>query len=237
MVMFEHVPDSFARGILVPILKVDIGTKNVSVEDYRGISINPAISKIFENYLLDLFNKRLETSNMPFGYKSKSGCRNALCYVRKTVQFLVNRDTTVNLCAFDLGKAFDKLNRFALFQKLMDRKCPMVLINILDCWYAKNFACVKWGACYSPFVNLLTSTRQGGITSPYLFAVYIDDVILKLRKSSLGCHIYNICFNAFMYADDLLLASISIIDLQQMIDLCEEEFDWLDMTINIKKSM
>ena len=177
--------------------------------------------------MLDLFSKHLETSNMQFGYKSKSGCRNALYSVRKTVEFFVNRDTTVNLCALDLSKAFDKLNRFALFQKLMDRKCPMVLINILDCWYAKNFACVKWEACYSPFVKLLTGTRQGGITSPYLYAVYIDDVITKLRKSSLGCHIYNVCFNAFMYADDLLLASISIMNLQRMIDICKEELDWL----------
>jgi hypothetical protein len=83
----------------------------------------------------------------------------------------------------------------------------------------------------------LTGTRQGGITSPYLFAVYIDDVITKLQKSSLGCHIYNTCFNAFVYADDILLASISLKDLQRMIDICKEELAWLDMKINIKKSM
>ena len=172
-----------------------------------------------------------------FGYKSKSGCRNALCSVRETVEFFVNLDTTVNPCAFDLSKAFDKPNRFALFQKLMDRKWPMVLINILDCWYAWNFACAKWGACYSPFIKLLTGTRQGEITSPYLFAYLLMTSLTKLRKSSLGSHIYNVCFNAFMYADNLLLASISIMDLQRMIDICKDEFDWLDMTINIKKSM
>lgn len=157
--------------------------------------------------------------------------------MRKTVEFFINRNTTVNLCALDLSKAFDKLNRYALFQKLMDRKCPIVFINILDCWYEKNYASVKWGACYSPFVKLLTGTRQGGITSPYLFAVYIDDVITKLQKSALGCHIYNVCFNAFVYADDILLASISIMDLQRMIDICKDELDWLDMSMNIKKSM
>ena len=101
MIMFEYVPDSFARGILVPIPKVDIVTKNVSVEDYGGISINPVISKDFENCLLHLFCKHLEPSNMQFGYKSKSGYRNALYFVHKTVEFFVNRDTTVNLCALD----------------------------------------------------------------------------------------------------------------------------------------
>ena len=136
-----------------------------------------------------------------------------------------------------MSKAFDKLNRYALFIKLMNRNCPLTLINILECWYEKIFACVKWGNCFSLFVKLMTGTHQGGILSPCLFAVFINDVIEKLKSSSLGCHIRNICFNAFMYADDLLLASISLSDLQIMIDICKVELDWLDMTINVKKSM
>jgi hypothetical protein len=70
-----------------------------------------------------------------------------------------------------------------------------------------------------------------------LFAVFINDIIIRLQKSSLGCYVRNICFNAFMYADDLLLLSISISDLQAMINICKDELDWLDMKINIKKSM
>ena len=57
----------------------------------------------------------------------------------------------------------------------------------------------------SMFVYLLTGTMQGGISSPYLFAVCIDDVLTKLQGSSLGCHVYYACFNAFIYADDLFL--------------------------------
>jgi hypothetical protein len=40
-----------------------------------------------------------------------------------------------------------------------------------------------------------------------------------------------------MYADDLLLLAISLRDLQAMIDLCVEEFDNLDLKINIKKTV
>jgi len=42
----------------------------------------------------------------------------------------------------------------------------------------------------------------------------------------LGCHIYNMCFNAFMYADDMLLVSISVAELQQMIDIVKTELKW-----------
>ena len=73
--------------------------------------------------------------------------------------------------------------------------------------------------------------------SPLLFAVFVDDILIKLKKSSLGCHVSGICVNAVMYADDLLLMAISIRDLQRMVDLCTKEFDDIDMAINAKKSI
>jgi len=39
-----------------------------------------------------------------------------------------------------------------------------------------------------------------------------------------------------MYADDLLLLSISICDMQNMINICKTELDWLDMHINLGKT-
>ena len=40
-----------------------------------------------------------------------------------------------------------------------------------------------------------------------------------------------------MYANDLLLMSISVGDLQSMIDLCVSEFDNVDLSINSNKSV
>jgi len=93
-----------------------------------------------------------------------------------TIDYFVERESTVNVFVLDFQKAFDKLNKYALFIKLMQRNVPIVFINLLDCWYSKTFACVKWGECLSSFVKLKTGTRQGGVLSPALFTVYIDDV-------------------------------------------------------------
>jgi len=39
-----------------------------------------------------------------------------------------------------------------------------------------------------------------------------------------------------MYADDLLLLSVSLCDLQAMVDICYVELEKVDMKLNVKKS-
>ena len=84
---------------------------------------------------------------------------------------------------------------------------------------------MKWKSSFSDIVALKAGVRQGGILSPYLFAVFVNSVLIKLKSSKLGCHIAGMCFNAIMYADDLLLLAISLRDLQLMVDLCIEELN------------
>ena len=175
------------------------------MDDFRGISLNVIISKVCEHCLLVIFAEYLESLPMQFGFKANSSCSKAIYTVRKTVEFFIDNQSTVNLCSLDLAKAFDKMNRHVLFLKLLDRKCPTVFINILDCWFSKTFACVKWGNSMSSFVQLCCGTRQGGVLSPILFAVFINGVLVQLKNSSLGCHIKNYSLNALMDADDLLL--------------------------------
>jgi len=48
MLIYEYVPNDFGVGIMVPILKSSVNNKSDSTDDYRGISINPIVSKLFE---------------------------------------------------------------------------------------------------------------------------------------------------------------------------------------------
>ena len=43
------------------------------------------------------------------------------------------------------------------------------------------------------------------------------------------------CVSVLLYADDILLAP-SVTALQQLVFACEGELQWLDMSINVKKS-
>jgi len=86
----------------------------------------------------------------------------------------------VNLCALEMSKAFDKLNHYALFIKLMDRNVPLVILNVLVYWYSMCSAVVRWDSMFSTVVQLQCGVRHGGVLSPVLFALYVNDLILAL---------------------------------------------------------
>ena len=95
-----------------------------------------------------MFSKYFTTYNMQFAFKAKTGCNHSKYAVRKTIEFFIEWDLTVNLCALDLKKAFDKMNIYALFIKLMQRDCHVVLINLLNCWYSKIFCLCEMGRMF-----------------------------------------------------------------------------------------
>lgn len=235
MIMFNYVPNAFGKGIIIPIPKGDKRQCD-KTELYRGITVSPVISKVFEKCMLLCLNKYLNSSDRQFGFKTGVGCNHAIHTVRKVIDHFTSNNSTVNLCTLDLSKAFDRINHRALFCKLMDRNVPVCFINLLYNWYNKVFAAVKWGKVISEFFQITTGVRQGGILSPFLFAIFVDDVLNKLAKSNLGCFLKTVCVNSIMYADDLVLLSISLRDMQAMVDMCLYEFNAIGMAINAKKS-
>ncbi len=69
-----------------------------------------------------------------------------------------------------------------------------------------------------------------------MFSLCVNDLLIKLNTSGFGCIIRQNSFAACMFADDLLLMTISIADLQQLLYICQDELQLLDMTINANKS-
>jgi len=115
-----------------PVPKCDIHVRAMRVDDFRGISISPVISKLFEMAILDRFSVYSITSDDQFGFKKNLSCRHAIYCVRNVIERFVNNGSTVSVCTVDLSMAFDRMNHYALFIKLMERKLPCELLTILE---------------------------------------------------------------------------------------------------------
>ena len=63
------VPVGFGIGVTVPIPKEQPCKVNASFENFRGITINPTTSKIFEHVILEMFGDKLKTDDRQFGFK------------------------------------------------------------------------------------------------------------------------------------------------------------------------
>ncbi len=231
------VPDDFGRSYTVPLPKTNTVGKSMSVDDFRGISISPLLSKVFETCILDRYGDFLKTADNQFGFKRGLGCSHAIYSVRCVVNHYVRSCSTVNLCALDLKKAFDKTNHYGLYIKLMEKGLPNNILSVLEYWYDFCVTCIRWGNAYSVFIKLECGVRQGGVLSPYLFAVFIDGIVRTMERSGLGCHVNFVPVCIFLYADDIILLSPSVSALQQMIFICERELIWLDMALNPMKSV
>jgi len=188
-IKYGFVPDEFGRSYTVPLPKGNSVNKAMAVDDFRGISISPVISKVFESCILNRYSGFLVTSDNQFGFKKGLGCSHAIYSVRCVVGHYTRNGSTVNLCALDLKKAFDKMNHHGLYMKLMDRFIPNNLLTVLEYWYGLCTTCVRWGNVFSTFFQLKCGVRQGGVLSPYLFACYIDDIVETLQRSGHGCNI------------------------------------------------
>ena len=151
------------------------------------------------------FHSYLSSCDKQFGFKKGYGCRNAIYTVRIIVYDITKEGSTVNMCAIDLSKAFDKVNHHALFIKLMKRLIPTELLEILENWLSECFACVRWNNCWSDMFCVCSGVRQGSVLSPLLFAIYIDD-IGKL-------------YNVILHADDIILLAPSVsIDVTKIVN-------------------
>ena len=80
-------------------------------------------------------------------------------------------------------------------------------------------SCVKWGSILSRFYELNTGVRQGGVLSPYLFSICIDDLVKYVNKANVGCRIRTICTAIFLYADGVILLAPSVCALQPLVDI------------------
>lgn len=236
LIKLEFVPKAFGIGVIIPIPKKDSKSNHDRLSDYRGITISPVISNIFELCILENIKDLLTTSDLQFGFKTGLSCAHAIYSVRSTVNYFTSNCSTVNLCSLDITKAFDRVNHHVLFLKLMDRNIPRKLISLLFKWYSNSTAVVRWNSYLSNPVKILAGVRQGGVLSPFFFSIFVDEILIKLKLSHLGCQIHAQLYNAIMYADDLLLLSISLSDLQEMVNICVREFNAIGLSINISKS-
>ena len=229
------MPYEFLLGNITPIIK-DSGGDHTSSNNYRPITLGPILLQLFEYLLMNKFGHFLETDNLQFGYKRKHSASHAIYILRECVNYYTSHGSNVLVSFLDCSKAFDTVSHSGIFLKLMERNVPLCFLNLIIYWYLNMKVRVLWRGTFSSYFDVLTGTKQGGVLSPKIFTIYMDELIQRLRARGIGCHILDLFLACLLYADDMCLIAPTRSAMQQMLDICVEFCDEFCLAFNTKKS-
>ena len=222
-------------SIIVPVRKSNSLSPNDS-GNYRAISINTILCKIFEYLISFLLDEKISSNKYQFGYKKNVSTTMCSFMVTSTIQYYTSGGSPIYCAFLDLSKAFDKVRHSKLFRLLMNHGVCAVLLRLIAVMYLNNSSCIRWKDATSEYFSLTNGVKQGGVLSPYLFSLYLEPLIDKLTMSGVGCRMGNIMCNVFVYADDVVLLAPSVRALQDLTRICDQYSDNFDLSFNGDKS-
>ena len=79
-------------------------------------------------------------------------------------------------CFFDFTKAFDYIDRTALYYKLLNRRIDGNLLNVIRSMFSKAECRVKWDSRLSDILKTKFGIQLGGMLSPKLFTDFLQDI-------------------------------------------------------------
>ena len=211
-------PDQWSEGIINPIHKKKSKT---DPSNYRKVTVLPALGKLFDTILNSRLTSMKEImqsfDRFQFGFKEKHGSVDNAFILDSIIEISKSRGRPLHVCYIDLKSAFDMIIRAALLWKMRKQGIKGKFFAIISSMFNKAKSTVKWAGNLGETFENICGVLQGGVSSPQLFKIFLEDLVKYLDKScgiSIGkdviCHL--------LLADDLALLSETRSGLQRLLD-------------------
>ena len=114
-----YVPSAFSESAIIPLLK----NRNGDITDtnnYRAIALSNSVSKVFEHLLYNFLYSEDDADMHQFGFKKKHSTTSCTYALKQAINYYRLNGSHVFACFVDFKKAFDYVDYWLLFCKLLD---------------------------------------------------------------------------------------------------------------------
>ena len=233
----KHYPHEWKKGIIVNLFKS--GSVN-STDNYRGLTINSCLAKVFNNVLNMRLTKYVEKNNIlsdvQIGFRKKARTSDHLYVVNTLMRKFKHLKKKLFMCFVDFRKAYDSVWREALMYKLLEYDIRGNFYSVIEEMYKGGEACLKNDGYLSEFFQCGRGVRQGDVLSPILFNLYINDIPKLFVEDKDSPMLGNRAIHCLLYADDLILFSQTYNGLQEKLIKLNNYCNKWDLSVNTKKT-
>ena len=247
------VPTDWCIGIIQPLFK-NKGSIN-NPDNYRGITLLCCIGKLFTSciyYRLSMFfENRVVIGEEQAGFREGYSTYDHTFVLSFIIDFYKQLGVPLYCAFIDYKKAFDLIERAALWQKLISEHVNGNIIRVLYNLYDQAKSCVKKGGKLSDFFKCNAGVRQGENLSPLLFAIYLNDFEKFLKKHYFGLTHISLAVKrelsdddielyvklfVLLYADDTIVLAESELELQAALNAVSVYCNDWHLTVNLTKT-
>ena len=208
-------------------------------DNYRGLAIGAALAKLYSLILLgrltEYIGKKELISVNQIGFMT---CTSDHIFLLQTIIEKVVKKNKRRLYAvfIDFKKAYDTVDRGKLFRRLQEVGINGIFFKNIKAMYENVSYKIKIKDGYLDPISSNLGLKQGCPLSPMMFNLYIDDIkdVFDSQCDPVTITDTKICH--FLYADDLVIVSLSPEGLQRSLDKTSDYALKKSLTISIKKS-
>ena len=235
----EHIyPTSWTINFLKPIFKK--GDKE-DPDNFRGLAVGSAFAKLFSQILLRrltaFVNEKGLLSPNQGGFQKNMSTADLIFLLQTIIDKFVKRGKKKLFVAFiDFQKAYDTVDRDLLLKRLQTLGVNGLFLKNITAMYHTTKYAIKLSNGYLNPIDSNLGLKQGCPLSPMLFNLYIDDVQDIFDDTCDPVDIQDLKINHFLYADDLVILSLSEKGLQTALNNLYVYSGRKSLSISIKKS-
>ena len=236
-------PLEWRSACIVPLYK----GKGDSCEcgSYRGISLLAVVGKLYGRVLIERVVEMTEVAvgEEQCGFRRGRGCVDQIFAVRQICEKFRAKGREVFVAFMDLEKAYDRIDREALWKVMGMYGIGGKLLTAVKSFYMESRACVRVGDGESEWFAVEVGLRQGCVMSPWLFNIFIDGVVREMKVRTLGNGVDMVGVNGeiwqvnqLLFADDTVLMADSEEKLQRVVKEFGRVCKRRKLKINVSKS-